>query len=416
MYGSGRTVDGTRFAIHTHLTRPTIDAKLWDVRRNRKFNKLCLSGVLGVHGFQQQAPLFLERDLALSLGDLLRCDDRIWERIEVEHCTGDTDLVVAVGMATGRVQAFWFAEVELSANTFHALATGLKYNRFATELRFKRCRLAEAIPIIADGIRGNPVIQSVTLEQCGIVDNLLAEFVRSMRDSSSLQKLSLEGNICRFESTAELGFLLQEKTVQNLSLHNQRIEGEERMEITPITSALRVDNCALKFLDLSRNALGDEDVRLLMEALVDGNRTLETLHLDQNEITNEGARHIAVALPSLLVLKTLALPENPVGTTGVTRILEAIPENFTLETFIVPSGNSEIQRKIRWYGNLNKGGRRLFSTPREAPLAVFPIALERVNNMPLSHDWNPEIAPSDVIYGLLRLGQLFFEIEKQNNS
>jgi Leucine Rich repeat len=416
LYGSSRAVDGTRFTIHTYLTRPSIDAKLWDVRRNRKFNKLCLTGVLGVHGFQQQAPLYLDRDLAVALGDLLCCDNRIWERIEVEHCTGDTDLIVAIGMATGRVQSFCFSEVELSANAFHALATGLKFNRFVNELRFKRCRLTQALPVIADGIRGNPTIQSITLEQCGIVDELLGGFIRSLRECSSLQKLSLEGNICRSEGTAELGLLLQEQKVLNLSLHNQRIEGGERIDVAPIANALRANNSSLKFLDLSRNCLGDEDVRLLMDALIDNNRTLETLHLDQNEITDEGAKFIADALPSLLVLKTLALPENPIGAPGATHILNAIPENYILETFIVPSGNTEIQRNIRWYGNLNKGGRRLFSTPRDAPLAVFPFAIERVNNMPLSHDWNPEIAPSDVIYGLLRLGQLLYEIEEQNKA
>jgi hypothetical protein len=416
LYGSSRSVDGTRFVIHTHLTRPTIDAKMWDVQRNRKFNKICLTGVLGVHGFQQQAPLYLDKGLAISLGDLLRCDDRIWERIEVEHCTGETDLVIAVGMATGRVQSFWFSEIELQAPTFHALATGLKFNRFASELRFKRCRLSPAILALADGIRGNPIVQSITLEQCGILDELLAGFVRSLSDCDSLQKLSLEGNICRSEGITELGQLLRERTVQNLSLHNQRIEGDERVELAPIASALRKDNSALKFLDLSRNCLGDEEVRLLMNALVDGNRTLETLHLDQNEITDEGAKHIADALPSLLVLKTLALPENPIGALGASHILNMIPENYTLETFIVPSGNADIQRKIRWYGNLNKGGRRLFCTPREVPLAVFPHAIERVNNMPLSHDWNPEIAPSDVIYGLLRLGQLLFEMEEVDDE
>jgi hypothetical protein len=416
LYGGSRSVDGTRFVIHTHMTRPTIDATLWDVRRNRKFNKICLTGVLGVHGFQQNAPLYLDKDLAISLGDLLRCDDRIWERIEVVHCAGETDLIIAVGMATGRVQSFWFSEVELQAPTFHALATGLKFNLFVSELRFKRCRLSPALEAISDGLSGNPIIQSITLEQCGIVDGVLADFVRSLSNCDSLQKLSLEGNMCRSEGIAELGLLLQRRRVHNLSLHNQRIEGDERIEIAPIASALRAENSALKFVDLSRNCLGDEDVRLLMNALIDGNHSLETLHLDQNEITDEGAKHIANALPSLLVLKTLALPENPIGSLGATHILNAIPENYTLETLIVPSGNAEIQRKIRWYGNLNKGGRRLFSTPRDVPLALFAYAIERVNIMPLSHDWNPEIAPSDVIYGLLRLGQLLFEMEEDDDG
>jgi hypothetical protein len=351
--------------------------------------------------------------LAKSLGELLQCDDRIWERIEIEHSSGDTDLIVAVGMATGRVQSFWFSEVQLEPSAYHALSTGLKYNQFAFELRFKRCRLpAAAIEVIGDGVRGNSVLLSITLEQCGVVDDQLAGFVACLRGCASLQKLSLEGNICRSNGTRELQLLLQQRTLQSLSLHNQRIENNERIEMSPIADAIRGTNSVLRFLDLSRNCLKDEDVQILMNALLDGNQSLETLHLDQNDITDEGARIIADALPLLDVLKTLALPENPFGLQGATCILEAMPENYTIETCIIPSGNSHIQRKIRWYGNLNKGGRRLFCTPRDAPLSVFPRALERVNNMPLSHDWNPEIAPSDVIYGLLRLGQLLFEMDE----
>jgi hypothetical protein len=408
-YGNSRSYDGTRLVIHTHLTRPAIDAKLWEATRNRKFTKLCLTGVLGVHGYQQQAPLFLDRDLAISLGELLRCDDRIWVRIEIEHCDGDTDLLLAVGLATERVLSFWFSEVQLAPKTSHALATGLKYNRFVEELRFKRCALSDATEVIADGLRGNNVIQSISMEQCGIEDEQLALFIRSLRQCSSLQKLSLEGNICRSQGIVELGILLQERTIQNLSLHNQRTERHDKINVTPLTTALRAGNSALKFLDLSRNCLGGCDAHLLMDALIDGNKTLETLHLDQNEIDDEGARIIAEAFPSLLALKTLALPENPIGEQGATYILHAMPENYTLETIIVPSGISRIQRKLRWYGNLNKGGRRLFATFRDAPLSLFPFVIERVNNMPLSHDWNPESTPADVIYGLLRLGQPPFE-------
>lgn len=35
---------------------------------------------------------------------------------------------------------------------------------------------------------------------------------------------------------------------------------------------------ALKYLDLSRNGLGDEDVALLLEGILDNNQCLEILH------------------------------------------------------------------------------------------------------------------------------------------
>jgi Leucine Rich repeat len=412
-FASNRPYDGTRMVIHTHLSRPAKDAKLRDARRNSKYTKLCLTGVLGVRGFHQQAPLFVDRDLAVSLGNLLRCDDRVWERLEVEHCTGEIDVIIAIGMLTGRVQSFWFSEMELEAPSYHALATGLKHNQHAIELRFRRSRLSLAIGVIGDGLYANKIIQSISLEQCGIVDGLLAGFVASLRECNALQKLSLEGNICRSMGTRALDVLLREKRIQSLNLHNQRIEGDERLDVSPLANALRMDQSALRFLDLSRNCLNDSDVSLLMSALLDNNQRLETLHLDQNAITDEGARVVAEALPSLAALRTLALPENPFGEAGAAQILEAMRSNYILEVCIIPSGISQLQKKIRWYGNLNKGGRRLFSTPRDAARSLYPLVIERVNTMPLSHDWNPEIAPADVIYGLLRLGQLLFEQEQR---
>lgn len=55
-------------------------------------------------------------------------------------------------------------------------------------------------------------------------------------------------------------------------------------------------NSFLKFLDLSRNSLRDDDIVDLVDALVE-NKTLETLHLDQNLITDRGAKMIAERLP-----------------------------------------------------------------------------------------------------------------------
>jgi hypothetical protein len=411
-----RTVDGTRFAIHTNLSRPSIDEKLWDAKRNSKFNKLYLTGALGLHGYQQRAPLNIGRGLAIAMGELLRCDNRIWERVEFEHCTGEVDVVVATGMATDRVQTFGFSEVNLDPPTFCALATGLKFSTSVTELRFRRCGLSEAIALIGDGLRGNQTTQSLTLEQCGLVDVELAALVSALRDCGSLQKLSLEGNMCRSLAMSELATLLRSKTLQNLSLHNQRIEGEEVLDISPLVGPLMDGNSSLRFLDLSRNSLGDDDVTLLVTALLD-NTTLETLHLDQNLITDHGAKVIADGLPSFRVMKTLALPENSFGEEGASAILSAMKDNFHLETVIIPSGISQIQRQIRWYGNLNKGGRRLFSTPRDAALSLYPLVIERVDNMRLAHDWNPSNAPADVIYGLLRLGPILFEqTERRDDS
>lgn len=411
--GSLRSIDGTRLLIQAQLSRPAIDAKLWDAKRNQKFVKLVFTGALGVHGYQQQEPLNMDRDLALSMCELLRIDDRTWEKIEFEHCTGDLDVVIWTGLSIERLQSLGFSEVMLEPPTFHALSTGIKLNSSVTDLRFHRCQMNEAIVFIQSGLHGNKTVRSLTFDQCGLDDDQLSGLLLSLRECTALQKLSIEGNSCRIQSTTELFALLSSKTLQNLNLHNQKIEDGESIGVAPLANSLANNNSALKFLDLSQNSINDGDVALIVSGLV-GNMSLETLHLDRNLITDDGAALLAHCMRSANVLKTLALPENPFGRDGAAAILEAMKENYILETVIIPTGNSQYQRKIRWYGNLNRGGRKIFLTPRATGLSLYPLALERVNNMPLTHDWNPSNAPAEVLYGLLRLGPILFEPRRRN--
>ena len=67
-YGTAKgAFDGTRLVINTHMGRPSMDAKIWDAKRNPKYTKLSLTGALGVHGYQQQEPLSIDRDLAVAM-------------------------------------------------------------------------------------------------------------------------------------------------------------------------------------------------------------------------------------------------------------------------------------------------------------------------------------------------------------
>jgi hypothetical protein len=410
LYGRTKVADGQRLVIRTHSFRPSIDASLWDAERNRKFTRLSLLGELGVHGYQQQQALNLDQDLAATIGGLLQRDDRLWERIEFEHCTSHIDIVVAIPLARNTVLCFSFSEVRFELPTMFALSTGLKFNASLVEICFRRCTFDDmGVTALAEGFRYNRTIKSMVLDQCNMPDDHLNVLVSALNESGCMQRLSLEGNRCRNFGMAALSSLLERKCLVNLNLHNQHLEEDEVLDIAVLAASLYPDKSLLKFLDLSRNSLGDNEISHLVDALI-GNCTLETLHLDHNNISDAGATKLGEALPFLTGLKTLALPSNPFGGAGALALLLGMQENLVVEAIIVPTETpNDIQRKIRWYGNLNKGGRRLFSTPRRVSLALFPLAMQRVNEMRLTHNWNPSITPAEVFFGLLRYGPILFE-------
>ncbi|MCD6035114.1 MAG: family protein 3-like [Rickettsiales bacterium] len=87
----------------------------------------------------------------------------------------------------------------------------------------------------------------------------------------------------------------------------------------------------LTTLHLNDNKVGDEGVKALAEALKT-NKTLTTLYLDWNKIGNTGAEALAEALKTNKTLTALDLSCNDIGNMGAGAILEALRTNKTLTT------------------------------------------------------------------------------------
>lgn len=73
----------------------------------------------------------------MAIGELLHCDDRSWERIELEYCTGPVDIIVALALARGNIiESIYFSEVLLELPIVYAFSTGLKLNMSLMEITF----------------------------------------------------------------------------------------------------------------------------------------------------------------------------------------------------------------------------------------------------------------------------------------
>ena len=411
---------GLSLIVQANVARPSIDAKLWDARRNPKYVTLNLTGALGIYGYRDQEALNIDRNLAIALANLLLCDDRAWERLRLEYCGGHIDIVIAVALMHGAIREISFSEVILESPIIHSLSTGLKFNSSVVYLKIQSCTLdALQVSALSEGLTGNVSILSISFVKCELSDEHISVLLNALAQSPQLQRLNLEGNHCRSQAISALASLLDgSDQFLSLSLHNQHVmeENDNHLDILPLIQTLSNRHSSLRYLDLSRNSLGDDDISCFTEAFAQpasspllSNMTLETLHLDQNLISDNGAQIIAQALAHFGALKVLATTDNPFSSVGAEAIAAAMVTNNSLETVIIPSGLSDLQRRIRWYGNLNKGGRRIFDSVQEGHVwrlrPLFPLIFQRINKMRLSHDWNPVTAPSDVIfYALQQVG------------
>jgi hypothetical protein len=142
------------------------------------------------------------------------------------------------------------------------------------------------------------------------------------------------------------------------------------------------------------------------------NCTLKHLHLCENYISDKGIQCFASSLKGMRSLKTLWVSEN--NFRDAISLLDAVQCNNELEQLILDRHVAcfeEIQYRIL----LNKGGRRLLAS-HEAPLAVWPLVLERCQHI---RHYCRQANRADVLYHLLRGGPALFDnpaLKSSDNS
>lgn len=75
-------------------------------------------------------------------------------------------------------------------------------------------------------------------------------------------------------------------------------------------------------LNFSENCIGDLDISFVCNIMMVQKDSLEKIHLNENKISEKGARSLSEALMHMKTLKVLRLNSNPLGTRGVELILQ----------------------------------------------------------------------------------------------
>jgi Ran GTPase-activating protein (RanGAP) involved in mRNA processing and transport len=114
--------------------------------------------------------------------------------------------------------------------------------------------------------------------------------IKDLQKNWSLEELDLGYNRCGASALAAPSTLLQSKNAKlsKLCLEYQDT-GDQRFDVTSLAIAL-CKTKALKYLDSSGNRLDDENMSIIV-AVLPNNKTLESLHLWNNNITDKGVNY-----------------------------------------------------------------------------------------------------------------------------
>jgi hypothetical protein len=232
---------------------------------------------------------------------------------------------------------------------------------------------------LVDGIASMEQLQTLNLSFCNLGDIHLMYLVNSMKSHPSIKCIHLGGNHCTTaESVASVASWVQETTsLRDLNLRGLWIgfyQGlvQRQVDLSPLFQAIR-NNSSLQSITLSENCLLGKDVKELGAALKD-NSTLSYLDVSHNDLGEDGARELVTLLRNSAALEQLKFENN------FCRFL--------------CTGEIKAHAHFKWID------KRLLSRTSDTPLAVWPTAMVRVDEMCDERYFSRECIP-DVLFRML---------------
>jgi hypothetical protein len=353
---------------------------------------------------------------------------RVWDSIEISDCRGKVNVGVAHALSQDGVKSLklngenvqeCFHELgnnksleyvrvttNWTANNVESLSKGVHQNQHLQTLDFRWSSFEGlAVQTLAKGLRQNSKIRDLHFSGCGLEDEHVTTLVSALRYHPTLECLDLNGNKCK-----SLPIPPKSSSLKCLDLRSQKIPRTGRLDVTALADALR-SNTSLKCVKLSENNLTDDDAEKLAFALSE-NTSLEELYLARNKITDQGIIKLAEQFPKQKCLRKLSLWGNPFGEAGAKALLEGLQHNVELEDlelFQKFSVSSMIMHNLL----TNRAGKKILqSEPNDIPLALWPLVLERVNNISFPKRSN-STARVDALFYMVRGPVLFARGEDQ---
>jgi hypothetical protein len=302
------------------------------------------------------------------------------------------------------------------------LSDGLSHKTCTLQtFRMSHCAMeASDLAILAVALGQNKHLTVLLLAHCKLMGDdhadHLAMLLERLLPHPTLECLNVYGMLCTPRATSALAQLLSSASCHlwHLGLKNNLPtplqDDNDKLDVTSLIQALRT-NTTLTHLQLSGNNVNDDDMESLADTLTHStNTTLKGLGLTANQIGSAGLRSFATRLADMRGLQFLDVQRNPFGTDAKEELIAALEHNMELERLDLDGTYHELKS---FYLGLNKGGRRLLLNPNSAPLALWPLVLERASKLTFGR--TRPFAHLDVLYCLVR-GPALFQPSKRRQS
>jgi len=174
----------------------------------------------------------------------------------------------------------------------------------------------------------------IDLYHKGLVDNDLAVLVNVIEQSTVLEVLGLGWNEVTLSDGKLANAIAKNTTLKELNLYNNNISQEG---VRHLANALKVNN-TLKILMLHNNNIGDEGAEYIANMLA-VNKSLQKITLNGNNISDEGARSLATSFVVNTGIQRMWLNYNNITDAGAEKLVDALEFNHNIKHLEIYGNN-----------------------------------------------------------------------------
>jgi len=201
--------------------------------------------------------------------------------------------------------------------------------------------------------------------------------------------------------------------IRHLNVSYQHMDRNEFMNTSHLVGALGRTSTLQSLILRSNNLSSDYDMANFAAALTH-NTSIKHIDLATNNISNSAMNILSSRIPSMKVLESLVIATNYAVDVDTSKNLARAMKKNTVIRNINCDENLGDYKTIRYYADLNWGGRRFIIKNKKNKQggddialipSLWPIILSRVGGLSENYERR-----ADVIYFLLQRGSAIFPI------